>query len=128
MKAKHTELGTDYRCHLPTGVQNTCACIVTKTSRQDHVVLMELHRFPSGSFTKIRLHVFEAIHRETMHSFVNCCLLANLSARLGWRQQSFLDHTRTCTYGYRLLAKSAAVLMNNVLEILWNISNIATFQ
>lgn len=70
---------------------------------------MELHRFQSGSFTKFLLHVFEAIHREALHFFVSCCLLTNLSARLGRRQQSYLDHTayKTCTYGYRLLVSSS---------------------
>ena len=134
-------------------LQNTCARMITRTRRRDHItpVLVKLHWLPVRRRIKYKMlsHTYRAIHRQApqyhaqygrclfgskplkIHIYV-CDMLSLFQPTRALRSQSTLTlavpRARTKTYGDRCFPKAAALLWNSLPASLRDTNSIASFQ
>ena len=115
-------------------LQNTCARMITKKRRRDHItpMLIKLHWLPVRRRIeyKILSLTYRVIHRQAPQYL--CDMLPLYQPARALRSQSTLTLTvprsRTKTYGDRCFPKAAALLWNSLPANLRDTNSIAAFQ
>ena len=115
-------------------LQNTCARMITRTRRSDHItpVLIKLHWLPVRRRIEYKMlsHTYRAINRQAPQYL--CDMLSLYQPARALRSQSTLTlavpRARTKTYGDRCFPKAAALLWNSLPASLRDTNSIASFQ
>ena len=115
-------------------LQNTCARMITRTRRSDHItpVLIKLHWLPVRKRIEYKMlsHTYRAIHRRAPQYL--CDMLSLYQPARALRSQSTVTlavpRARTKTYGDRCFPKAAALLWNSLPASLRDTNSIASFQ
>ena len=115
-------------------LQNTCARMITRTRRRDHItqVLVKLHWLPVRRRIEYKMlsHTYRAIHRQAPQYM--CDMLSLYQPTRALRTQSTLTlavpRSRTKPYGDRCFPKAAALLWNSLPASLRDTNSIASFQ
>ena len=115
-------------------LQNTCARMVTRTRRRDHItpVLIKPHWLPVRRRIEYKIvsRTYRAIHRQAPKYLCDMLPLYQLARAL--RSQSTLTlavpRSRTKTYGDRCFPKAAELLWNSLPASLRDQNSIAAFQ
>ena len=115
-------------------VQNTCACLVTRTKRRDSIspVLKELHWLPVEyrAMYKVLLYTYKALH-GLAPQYISELVEMYVPARpLRSATQSLLrvPKSRTATYGSRSFRVSAPQLWNQLPDHVKQAPSLVTFK
>ena len=115
-------------------LQNTCARMITRTRRRDHItpVLVKLHWLPVRRRIEYKMlsHAYRAIHRQAPQYMCDMLSLYQPTRAL-WSQSTLtlaVPRSRTKTYGDRCFPKAAALLWNSLPASLRDTNSIASFQ
>ena len=115
-------------------VQNTCARLVTGTSRRDHItpVLIELHWLPVEyrSTYKVLLYTYKAQHGQAPRYISNLIEKYHPTRSLRSATKSLLKEPscRTTTYGSRSFCVSAPRLWNSLPQHIRQTKTLANFK
>lgn len=115
-------------------VQNTCARLVSRTPRRDHItpVLIELHWLPVQYRTtyKVLLYTYKALHGQAPQYICDLVEEYRPTRALRSASQSLLrvPQCRTTTYGPRSFRVSAPKLWNELSEQLKQAPTLVSFK